>query len=293
MHDQSNVLAILEKLHAIPPSTFTQARPFPHVVIDNIFPDQLLSDIHNVLPISADEYWDKSDEAGIEVKWRSRWISEYDIPQPARELVRFLNSGAILRELSRLTGVDHLISDPYYSGGGFNLIRRGGHLDVHVDGNWHDIMQVNRRLNLILYLNPEWKETWGGHLHFYDSAANQPEVSVLPKSNRLLIFETTDYRADSVHRSRRDRGRADVQCAGLRDAERGRRGYRRYDLDAGPDVCRIRAAHGGRAADRPGHRSRSAQRALAQQGLVGQAGSKDTRCELAKGVRLESAAKPL
>ena len=193
MHDQSNVLAILEKLHAIPPSTFTQARPFPHVVIDNIFPDQLLSDIHNVLPISADEYWDKSDEAGIEVKWRSRWISEYDIPQPARELVRFLNSGAILRELSRLTGVDHLISDPYYSGGGFNLIRRGGHLDVHVDGNWHDIMQVNRRLNLILYLNPEWKETWGGHLHFYDSAANQPEVSVLPKSNRLLIFETTDY----------------------------------------------------------------------------------------------------
>jgi len=64
---------------------------------------------------------------------------------------------------------------------------------VHVDGNWHDMMQVHRRLNLILYLNPNWRDDWGGKLHLYDRTAGRVEASVIPRANRTLIFETTDY----------------------------------------------------------------------------------------------------
>ena len=153
--DQTALLAVIDRLQQCVPADFTQARPFPYAVLDDLFPADMLRTIHDKFWQLDDAYWDKSNDEGIEVKWRSNWRSEYDIPEPARELVRFLNSGIFLRALSRLTDIPHLIADPYYTGGGFNLIRRGGHLDVHVDGNWHDMMQVHRRLNLILYLKSE------------------------------------------------------------------------------------------------------------------------------------------
>lgn len=180
-------------MRAVPATVFTEAQPFSHVVLDDFFSSADIHKIHSLLFTLKDDYWEKNNDQGIEVKWRSKWRSEYDIPEPARQLVRFLNSGVFLQELSRLTGIDHLIPDPYYTGGGFNLIRRGGHLDVHIDGNWHDTMQVHRRLNLILYLHPHWKEAWGGHLNFYDLTAKNKKRSISPIANRLVIFETHDF----------------------------------------------------------------------------------------------------
>ena len=184
---------VLTAFDAIPSETFTQAEPFPHIVLDGLFDDGAIADIHEQLRTLPDDYWEKNNEQGIEVKWRSKWQSEYSIPEPAREIVRFLNSGVFLKSLSRLTGIDKLIPDPYYTGGGFNLIEPGGHLDVHADGNWHDAMGVHRRLNLIVYLNANWHESWGGALNFYDTSAQDVVTAVLPVGNRLVVFETHDY----------------------------------------------------------------------------------------------------
>jgi Rps23 Pro-64 3,4-dihydroxylase Tpa1-like proline 4-hydroxylase len=185
--------AVLETFENTPTEQFTGAHPFPHIVLDGLFDDKAVNEIHKQFRELPDNYWQKNNDQGIEVKWRSNWSSEYDIPQPAREMVQFLNSGIFLRELSRLTGIPHLIPDPYYTGGGFNLIQRGGYLDVHADGNWHDAMEVHRRLNLILYLNSNWREEWGGALNFYDSEAKEVEASIFPVGNRLVVFETHDY----------------------------------------------------------------------------------------------------
>src|SRR5437016_842453 len=193
MGDVLSVADILDTLHRLDPRDFAEARPFPHFVLDGLFPDTAIAACHALFAQLPDTYWEKSNDEGVEVKWRSKWNSEYEIPEPAREIVRFLNSGIFLRELSRLTGIPHLIADPYYTGGGFNLIKRGGHLDVHVDGNWHDAMQVHRRLNLILYLNPNWRAEWGGGLNFYDSDGQEVRKTILPKANRTLAFETNDY----------------------------------------------------------------------------------------------------
>ena len=48
--------------------------------------------------------------------------------------------------------------DPYFTGGGLNITERGGLLDVHVDGNYHDASGLNRRLNILIYFNPGWKK---------------------------------------------------------------------------------------------------------------------------------------
>jgi hypothetical protein len=184
---------VLEALDGTPSEAFTEAAPFPHITFDGLFPQEQVAAVHDMFRTLPDDYWQKNNDQGVEVKWRSDWRSEYDIPEPAREMVRFLNSGIFLRSLSRLTGIPQLIPDPYYTGGGFNLIRPGGHLDVHVDGNWHDAMGVHRRLNLILYLNPNWKKEWVGELNFYDAEAKEVVTSITPMGNRLMVFETHDY----------------------------------------------------------------------------------------------------
>ena len=181
-----------ERMKAIPTETFTGANPFPHIAVDDAIDPDVVSTVHKSFLAQPDASWDKSNDIGIEVKWRSNWKSEYDIPEPAREIVRFFNSGVFLRELGRLTGIPKLIPDPYYTGGGFNMIGNGGYLDVHSDGNWHDAMAVNRRLNLLLYLNRGWKEEWGGALGFYDETGDNLVTSFAPIGNRLVVFETHD-----------------------------------------------------------------------------------------------------
>ena len=172
--------------------TFRNAAPFPHLVLEDAVRAQVVDTIHRQFPSLPADTWDVSNDIGIEVKSRSKWRSEYDIPEPAREIVRFLNSGAFLRELSRVTGIPKLVPDPYYTGGGFNMIRKGGYLDVHADGNWHDAMAVHRRLNLLLYLNRNWRPEWGGALGFYDETGDNEVCAYAPLGNRLVVFETHD-----------------------------------------------------------------------------------------------------
>lgn len=184
---------VLDAIDHLPPTRFTEAAPFPHIVLDGLFASSDIDDIHQQLRTLPDSYWEKNNDQGIEVKWRSKWRSEFSIPEPAREIVRFLNSGVFLKSLSGLTGIPNLIPDPYYTGGGFNLIERGGYLDVHADGNWHDAMGLHRRLNLLVYLNSNWQEDWGGALNFYNADAQDVVESVTPIGNRLVVFETHDY----------------------------------------------------------------------------------------------------
>ena len=174
-------------------ATFSENTPFPHVIIDGLFPSQLISELVAEFPSPDDESWDRSVVEGIQVKLRSNWQSEDDISPLTAEVVHFFNSGSFMNCLSAITGVTKLISDPYFTGGGRNCILPGGVLDVHADGNWHDGMGVHRRLNAILYLNESWNEQWGGHFELWDKDLTGCVKAVSPVANRLLIFETHDF----------------------------------------------------------------------------------------------------
>ncbi len=167
--------------------------PFKHAVIDDFFPEEFAKNLLEKFPDVSSSIWEKTNDADIEVKFITMWKSEFDIPDGIVEAVRILNSSLFLNSMSKLFGIEKIMPDPYFSGGGLNVTVSGGLLDVHVDGNYHDASGLNRRLNVILYLNPEWKEGWGGEFGLYDSTGDNLVKKVAPLNNRLVIFDTNDY----------------------------------------------------------------------------------------------------
>ena len=171
---------------------FASNDPFPHAVIDGLFPDTILQQVLSEFPEPDSDVWDRADDAGVQVKLRSNWQADADISPVTRELVHFLNSGVFLDRVASLSGIERLISDPYYTGGGLNCILPGGLLDVHCDGNWHHRMGVHRRLNAILYLNEDWKSSWNGGFELWNGDMSECMKTIDPLFNRLIIFETHD-----------------------------------------------------------------------------------------------------
>jgi Rps23 Pro-64 3,4-dihydroxylase Tpa1-like proline 4-hydroxylase len=113
-----------------------------------------------------------------------------------RNLLAELNGRAFLGFLEEMTGIDGLIADPYLSGGGLHLTRRGGHLGVHADFNIHGKMKVERRLNLLLYLNDGWLDEYGGKLELWDREMTRCEKRIAPVIGRAVVFNTS---LDSYH----------------------------------------------------------------------------------------------
>ena len=182
---QARALSKLDQVAKISASTFQNAVPFPHLVIDDFLSSETVEALLAEFPNDSDSIWEISDQKGIQVKLRSNWQSESDIRPETRAVVHFLNSGAVMKRLSELTGIEKLISDPYFTGGGLNCTKRDGLLDVHADGNWHHAMGVHRRLNVILYLNKVWDSSWGGALELWDEKLTSCIKSIDPLSQKL------------------------------------------------------------------------------------------------------------
>ena len=167
--------------------------PFRHIVIDNFLSDNLLEACEFNFPNVDSKTWIYSNDKDIEIKARSNWESEFDIPNGIADAVKILNSSIILRAMSKRIGIPKLIPDPYFSGGGLNITQKSGLLDVHIDGNYHDATGLNRRVNLLIYLNSNWQKSWKGELGFYDKTGTKLVKSIDPKFNRCVIFDTHDY----------------------------------------------------------------------------------------------------
>ena len=167
--------------------------PFKHVVLDNFLPPAFADQCLAAFPPVGGDDWDESNDSDIEVKFRSKWESEFDIPDGIVDAVRILNSAPFLRAMAERFDMPKLVPDPYFSGGGLNVTVKGGLLDVHVDGNYHDATGLNRRLNALLYLNPAWEPGWGGELGLYDTDGRTCVKKVEPLHNRLMIFDTNDF----------------------------------------------------------------------------------------------------
>src|SRR5262249_8242045 len=105
-----------------------------------------------------------------------------------RDVLRACNAVGCLRFLEELTGIAGLLGDPYFEGGGLHQIERGGFLKVHADFNWHKRLKLDRRLNLIAYLNKDWREEYNGHLELWDRQMTRCVKKVLPVFNRAVVF---------------------------------------------------------------------------------------------------------
>lgn len=167
---------------------YSAADPFPHIVIDGLFPDDALRQV--VAEIARDEIEPEKEFYG---SFRKRKTSDIARLGPAaRRLIEELNGPAFLQFLEKLTGIEALVPDPYLEGGGVHQIGTGGFLKVHTDFNWHKKLSLHRRLNALLYLNEGWKEDWAGQLELWDASMTACRQRIAPLFNRLVVFSTTD-----------------------------------------------------------------------------------------------------
>lgn len=167
--------------------------PFKHAVIDDFFPIDFAATLLSEFPSPDSDVWERTHDEDIEIKLRTHWASEFDVPEGIIDAIRVMNSSYMLKAMSALFEIPKLMPDPYFTGGGLNATVRNGLLDVHVDGNYHDASGLNRRINAILYLNPGWQEGWGGEIGFYDATGENLVKKIPPIHNRLVIFDTNDY----------------------------------------------------------------------------------------------------
>ena len=166
--------------------------PFQYIIMDEFIPVAFARDAMDAFPPMSDETWDHTHDEGIEVKSRTTWKSEFDIPETLVDAIRVFNSAPVLKAIGEVFDIPKLMPDPYFSGGGLNVSEKGGHLDVHVDGNYHDASGMNRRVNLLLYLNPNWQEDWGGEFGVYAEDGEELVKAIEPLFNRCVIFDSHD-----------------------------------------------------------------------------------------------------
>lgn len=168
---------------------FNSAHPFPHVIVDQF------------LVAEAAEAVLREFEATSE-----GWIFLYHFNENKRQLTQSSYFGPLTRQLfeelqseeftgllGRLTGINNLIPDPDLDGSGLQEIKRGGFLNIHIDFLAHTMREKWRRqLNMLIYLNKEWKDSYKGHLEFWDRHVTKCEKKILPIFNRCVIFQTSN-----------------------------------------------------------------------------------------------------
>jgi Rps23 Pro-64 3,4-dihydroxylase Tpa1-like proline 4-hydroxylase len=177
-------------------NAYQNASPYPHIVIDNFIKDtKMLDDI--VSEYKNYNYWgyDPTEYARQHQvnKYFSPWCDENtkDLPHFTKKLMDHLNSSVVIKQIENITGISDLIPDLGIYGASMNKIDVGGKLDLHIDSNKHYCKSLFRRVNLILYLNKDWQETWGSELQLWNNELNRLEKSISPIYNRAVIFNTT------------------------------------------------------------------------------------------------------
>lgn len=171
----------LESLATEHCEAYSQAQPFPHVVIDEFLPVDILERILEEFPQPNSLDWQQFRNAS-EKKLASK--SERQMGEMTRLLLYQMNSSIFISFLEKLTGIRGIIPDPHFVGGRLHQIEKGGYLKMHIDFNRHTQLRLDRRLNLLLYLNKNWEEEYGGYLEVWDR-----EVATCEKRFCLFLID--------------------------------------------------------------------------------------------------------
>jgi Rps23 Pro-64 3,4-dihydroxylase Tpa1-like proline 4-hydroxylase len=165
-------------------------KPFPHIYFDNFLPQEAAEAALRDFPEPKQLVWSEFNNTN-EKKLAFDVVER--LPASVRDVLYFLNSRPMVEFLEVLTGIKGVIPDPYYAGGGVHQIKRGGKLGVHADFNFHAKLALDRRINVLVYLNKDWEEEYGGHFELWDRDMSRAEQKILPLFNRCAIFSTTSF----------------------------------------------------------------------------------------------------
>lgn len=162
--------------------------PFRYVVVDDFLSSDLAEAIHSAFPAPDWATWDGTNY----LHQRAKFVRTSGFPVPIARYFELTASEEFRALMSELSGIGSLLSDAELVGGGLHQIGYGGFLDVHVDFNQHPRTKLYRRLNLLLYLNKDWKREYGGQLELWDMQKRVQLEDINPLFNRAVLFETTE-----------------------------------------------------------------------------------------------------
>ena len=155
-----------------------------HIIFQNFIKKSFLRKIEANFPSNI-----RHQKRATEFKKGSIERPEFS-DQSTIEFYDFLNSPKFLKFLEGMTGLNGLIPDPYGWGGGLHETLHEGKLNLHKDFNFHDHLKLKRVLNVLVYLNSEWEESWNGKLEFWSGKPLKKQVSINPYIGTCVVFRT-------------------------------------------------------------------------------------------------------
>ncbi len=169
---------------------FRENKPYPHLHFNGFLDPDVAAEMASEFPGLETDAWTRykhQNENKLGLAKRSQF------PAILGEVVDELNSPEFVQWLSKVTGIPGLLADNSLEGGGLHQSGPGGFLNIHTDFSMHHYHKHwRRRINLILYLNPNWQEDWGGAIELWDRDVRQCVTKVPPLLNEALIFQTDD-----------------------------------------------------------------------------------------------------
>jgi hypothetical protein len=180
--------------------SYRAAEPFPSLVVERFLEPAFARQIAAAYPRFEDATQVGLQFAKVNERRKVQICDSTLFPPPVKQLADLVNGPDFVALLSRVTGIPNLLADDSFGGGGIHETAAGGWLDVHVDFNFFEERQWHRRLNLLVFLNEEWPESWGGQLELWDADVKRCHRSVLPVLNRAVLFETSAISYHGVQR---------------------------------------------------------------------------------------------
>lgn len=166
---------------------FLLAKPFPYLIIDGFCDEDRLEELYQSIPVittkSRDYVFARNKFENSKFRGISPSFAEYH-----EEILsaRFRNF------ISYITNQD-LFVDPAFFGGGIHQGKEKSFLDMHLDFNYHPMhTDWYRSLNLLLYLNKDWKENFGGHLSIEDLRTGD-KLKIGVPYNRMVFQLTNSF----------------------------------------------------------------------------------------------------
>lgn len=176
---------------------YNSADPFPHAVIDDFLPTAAAQQLLDVFPATDSPIWFDWQTRDVVNQPKKQGIGHASRLEGAdpfiHQMMLAFNSYPFIHFLETLTGIDGLIPDPHLHGGGLHQILPGGILKVHADFNYLEKLKLYRRINVLLYLNQNWREEYGGAIELWDKTMSHAVQKVLPLFNRCVIFNTDTH----------------------------------------------------------------------------------------------------
>lgn len=172
---------------------FVNARPFRHACIEDFlepaWAEALLAEFPAFDPAKAVDEFGRIGRKAVRTDLR-------EISGRYREFYDYISSPAFLEAMSAMTGIPGLRFDAQMYGGGTHENLEGQALDAHVDFNYDQARKLHRRINLLVYLNKEWHEDWGGAIQLHSDPRDweHDEVKTFNSTfNRCVMFETNEH----------------------------------------------------------------------------------------------------